>query len=269
MTFSRFIDIVWKFYRDNGRSFPWRKTHDPYCIFVSEIMLQQTQADRVVEKYRAFIKKYKTVNELARASQRDVLTLWQGLGYNRRALYLMRAAKIITEEYQGKFPKTIPELTALPGIGPYTARAILTFAYNIPSVFIETNIRTVYLYSFFKNAQPKSVSDSVLIKKIEKTVDSNNPREWYSALMDYGTMLKKTKKIKNTASKTYIKQKSFIGSRRQLRGAILRTLVKESSVTLKKISEILKDDTRIQDELISLEKEGFILNKKNTFSLVY
>ncbi len=268
MIFGNFKETIWKFYYKNKRSFPWRKTHDPYRIFVSELMLQQTQADRVVPKYLVFIEKYKTVGDLARASQRDVLTLWQGLGYNRRALYLMRAAKIITEKYGGKFPKTIQELTVLPGIGSYTARAILTFAYNIPNVFIETNIRTVYLYFFFKNAELKSISDNDLMQKIEKTVDNHNPREWYFALMDYGTMLKKIERAKNTASKTYGKQKPFKGSRRQLRGAILRTLVNESSVTFKNMSKILEGDDRIQDELISLEKEGFILNKKNTFSLV-
>lgn len=268
MTFSRFMETVWKFYHENGRSFPWRKTHDPYRIFVSEIMLQQTQADRVVDKYLAFIKKYKTVNNLAKATQREVISLWQGLGYNRRALYLMRAAKIITEKYGGKFPKTIPELTALPGIGPYTARAILTFAYNIPSVFIETNIRTVYLHFFFKNAESKSVSDSDVMQKIEKTVDNHNPREWYWALMDYGTMLKKTQRVKNIASKTYIKQKPFEGSRRQIRGAILRVLVDKPSFAVDKLTQTLNNDTRVVSELESLEKEGFIVRKKNVIYLV-
>lgn len=256
--------IVWDYYALNKRIFPWRETHDPYKIVVSEIMLQQTQADRVVVKYNAFIKKWPTVQKLARADLRDVLKEWSGLGYNRRGKNLWLLAKEVVANHGGIMPKTISQLEDLPGIGPYTARAIVAFAYNTPSPFIETNIRAVFIYFFFPDSENK-IADAELFPLIEKAVDTENPREWYYALMDYGAYLKKNKLSTNVRHKNYRTQTKFKGSLREARGAIMRELV-VSQTTLRKLKEKIKlPETRIAAALDALTKEGIIRKKGATF----
>lgn len=198
-------------------------------------MLQQTQAPRVVEKYNSFIQQFPTLKKLNDASTKDVLAAWQGLGYNRRALYIKSITKI---------PKTYAELVELPGIGPNTAGSILAFAYNIPHPFIETNIRSVYIHFFFKNKT--DVHDRDIMPLIEKTLDQKNPREWYYALMDYGALLKKTTNP-SQKSRHYKKQSTFKGSHRQKRGEVLRLLL-EKPQDLKQYGDVVHE----------LEKEGFI-----------
>ncbi len=236
-----FTSSIWSHYKKHRRSFPWRERISPYRILVSEIMLQQTQANRVVKKYNAFIKKFPTLKKLNAAKNEDVLRAWQGLGYNRRALYLKSITKI---------PKTYEELVELPGIGPNTAGSILAFAYNIPHPFIETNIRSVFIHFFFKN------KERVHDKLVKETLDHKNPREWYYALMDYGAMLKKTE---NPSQKSthYKKQSAFKGSRRQKRGEILRILLDKPD-RLVKYKEIADE----------LEKEGFIKKINKVYYIV-
>ncbi|PCI20330.1 endonuclease III [Candidatus Wolfebacteria bacterium] len=253
----QFQKTIKEYYCLNKRDFPWRKTKNPYHIVVSEIMLQQTQTSRVVKKYREFIKAFPSWKALSNAPQKKVLTLWQGLGYNRRALNLKRMAETVTKEYRGRLPEDSASLESLPGIGPYTAGAIRTFVWNQPHVFIETNIRTVFLHFFFPNK--KNVSDLELFNYIEKTVDTKNPREWYSALMDYGVMLKKEKGNLNTQSKHYRKQTPFKGSDREVRSSILKYVLKEKNVTplhLKK--ELSFNKNKIQQKLDELINEGFL-----------
>jgi A/G-specific adenine glycosylase len=162
---KEFRRIVLKHWKENGRhKLPWRRTHDPYKILVSEVMLQQTQVDRVVPYYKAFIKKFPTVRILAKAKLSEVLKLWSGLGYNRRAKYLRDAALAVVEKHSGKFPTEYEALRKLPGIGDYTARAVRVFAFNERDVLIETNVRTAYLHHFFANA--KSVHDKELLPLI-------------------------------------------------------------------------------------------------------
>lgn len=183
----QFVRTIKSFYKKEGRhDLPWRQTTDPYKILVSEIMLQQTQVSRVLEKYKQFLKAFPTAKILAQAPQAEVVKLWSGLGYNRRARFLHQCAKEITVLKQ--FPKTVEDLEKLPGIGHYTARAVATFAFNQPHVFIETNIRTVFVYHFFP--KKKAVSDTDILKLVEHTLDTKNPRQWYWALMDYGSYLK-------------------------------------------------------------------------------
>lgn len=235
MTSTAFIKEIYSYYKKHRRSFPWRERISPYRVLVSEIMLQQTQAPRVVEKYNSFIKRFPTLKKLNAASTKDVLSAWQGLGYNRRALYLKNITHI---------PKTFEELVKLKGIGKNTAGSILAFAYNIPHPFIETNIRSVFIHFFFKNKD--QVHDREIMELIEKTLDHKNPREWYYALMDYGAMLKKTI---NPSQKSmhYKKQSAFYGSHRQKRGEVLRILLNKPDKLL---------DHR--DIATELEKEGFI-----------
>ena len=254
---------------------PWRPpllkirrddTLNSYRVLISEIMLQQTQVDRVIPKYKAFIKAFPTYKRLSDASFRDVLTLWHGLGYNRRALNLKRTAEIITKKYNGKLPQTREELEALPGIGPYTAGALLAFVYNKPVIFIETNIRTVFLHHFFPTK--KNVHDKDIFPLIEKTLNTKNPRRWYYTLMDYGAELKRTVGNPNTRSTHYTKQSRFKGSTRELRAKILR-LITESPRTQNELIKTLKlSEQKISGPLKTLQKDGLIEKKKRRFHVV-
>ncbi|MBX2866657.1 A/G-specific adenine glycosylase [Candidatus Kaiserbacteria bacterium] len=246
---QQFVRTVRAFYKKSGRhTLPWRKTKNPYRILVSEIMLQQTQVERVLPKYKEFLKVFPTMRELKEASLGDVLRTWQGLGYNRRAQMLHECAKIC----RGALPKTYEELVTLPGIGSYTAGAVMAFAHNVPVPVIETNIRTVYLHHFFENK--KNVSDSAILEKVEKTLDTKNPREWYWALMDYGAFLKKKHGNTNVRSRHYTKQSRFKGSDREIRGAIVRTLAGGKS-----IKELSFDTKRVEEQLEKLVREGMIV----------
>jgi len=264
-----FIQIVQTFYAKNGRhNLPWRKTKNPYRIHLSEVMLQQTQVDRVIPKYKAFLKAFPTVTELANVSLGEVLQQWQGLGYNRRAKMLHNCAKEIVRTCHGTYPSTYQKLCQLPGIGPYTAGAISAFVYNKPVPVIETNIRTVYTHHFFREAT--DISDEEILRYIVVTLDHENPREWYWALMDYGTYLKKEYGSINSRSKHYIKQSNFQGSDRQIRGAIVRTLA-EATRPLSRISLLKKlsnfEDIRIDAQLKGLLEEGMVTKTKQSYHL--
>lgn len=249
---NNFKKTVRTFYKTHGRhTLPWRKTTNPYRILVSEIMLQQTQVDRVVPYYKAFFKKFPTVKALAKAPLSDVLRMWQGLGYNRRAKMLHNAAKEVVNENKGRFPKTYEALVTLPGVGEYTAKAVRTFSYNEPEVVIETNIRTVFLHHFFPKS--KKVSDEKLLPLIEETLDKKNPRDWYAALMDYGSHLKKTVPNPSRKSAHHTNQSPFKGSDREIRGAILRATLKGE-----KLSALPFDRDRIKAQCAALKKEGLI-----------
>lgn len=231
----QFIETVFSYYNHHGRhDLPWRHTTASYRIVVSEIMLQQTQVARVQEKYRSFLYCFPNTKQLATASLADVLRSWQGLGYNRRAKLLKQAAEQIHYTRRGRWPQTYAELCALPGIGPYTAGAVMAFAHNIPIPIIETNIRTVILHHYFP--QVTQVSDSDIRAVVERTLSLDNPRQWYWALMDYGAYLKQTYGGRNQQSKHYHKQSAFKGSVRQLRGTVLRLLTTRSSLQLADIT---------------------------------
>ena len=250
-----FIHTVRAFYEEYGRhTLPWRKTTNVYRILVSEIMLQQTQVDRVIPKYKEFLKAFPTIAALRKASLGEVLTVWQGLGYNRRAKMLHECVKAISTN----LPDTYEGLMKLPGVGPYTAGAVCAFAYNKPVPIIETNIRTVYLHHFFKDK--KSVSDAAIMKKVERTLDRENPRTWYWALMDYGAHLKKT--VGNMKGAAYTKQSTFKGSDREVRGAIVRTLASGEPV---KALPFAKE--RLQLQLQKLVSEGMIEKRGGVYRL--
>jgi A/G-specific adenine glycosylase len=266
MNISDFRQQIFTFYWENKRSFPWRETTDPYAITVSEIMLQQTQTERVVPKYLAFLKCFPTWEALARGSVADVLVLWQGLGYNRRALALKRMAEAVVQNYGGVLPASRDELEAMPGIGPYTAGAILAFAFNQPVVCIETNIRRVFIHHFFSDAE--KVSDKELMPLIEKSVDVKSPREWYHALMDYGAWLAKQMPNPNRRSAHYAKQSTFEGSNRQVRGAVIRALAGSKSLSrLQMYEKMEKPPEELDIILEQLQKEGFIKLEGEKISL--
>ncbi len=237
-------------------------------------MLQQTQVERVVPKYKAFLKRFPNIVSLSEAPLADVLALWSGLGYNRRALYVQRAAKAIVEEYGGTFPKDPEILEKLPGIGPYTARAIATFSYDAPYIFIETNIRRVYIHFFFaKASKNKPIHDKELMPIIERACPAKpgRSRDWYWALMDYGSRLGSTIQNPNRRSAHYTKQSTFKGSVRELRGAFLRACA-EKPVPKKVLfsSSITNDRARaeqalsglIKDGILDLDRRGYVRIKK-------
>lgn len=263
----KFIETVWAYYIEHGRhDLPWRKTTDPYKILVSEIMLQQTQVSRVLPKYQEFLKTFPNTKKLAEAPLGDVLRVWQGLGYNRRAKFLKLAAEAVVSDHKGKWPKSFYELKALPGIGSYTAAAVMNFAYNEPTLLIETNVRTVYLHHFFHNKH--GVPDSDLSPIIERTLDTVRPREWHWALMDYGSHLKATIGNTNVRSKSYKKQSNFKGSDRQIRGAIIRELSKQTLNKQKLRAGLLGiESKRFEKQLISLQKENLIVKRASKYQL--
>jgi A/G-specific adenine glycosylase len=258
MEVKDFRKLVWDFYKRDGRhDLPWRQTNDPYRILVSEVMLQQTQVERVRGYYAAWLKRFPTVKALAKASLADVLTAWQGLGYNRRAKMLHDAAKMVVKEYKGKMPVDPEQLVQLPGVGPYTARAVAAFSQNTDVVFIETNLRTVVLHHFF--LKQEKVTDAEILKVLAAALPKGRSREWYAALMDYGSHLKRSGVKLNAKSKGYAKQSTFAGSGREARGAILKELA-HSSATKTRLLGLFGDDRieQMEPQLAKLLKEGMI-----------
>ncbi|HWB33815.1 MAG TPA: A/G-specific adenine glycosylase [Candidatus Paceibacterota bacterium] len=259
----RLLRDLKSFYKTHARGhLPWRATHDPYKILVSEVMLQQTQVDRVIPFYERFIKKFPTPKKLAEASLADVLSHWQGLGYNRRGKYLWEAGKMLANEgWTGQ---------KLPGVGPYTSAAVEAFAHNKPTVFIETNIRTIFLkYCFRGGAKNILVSDAQILPLVEKALKQSHmePRDFYAALMDYGSFLKTQGLRINSRSKHYTKQSKFEGSYRQLRGAVLRAVLEKP----KTIDELIDITNRAHGDVArvvaNLAGEGIVEIKNKKISV--
>lgn len=258
-------EIIWEYYRQHGRQMPWREpeldgTFDAYKILVSEVMLQQTQVSRVVPKYQSFVAHFPTIQDLSEAPLSAVLNEWSGLGYNRRARYLHEAAKQLAGRPQ---PWGIEALTACKGIGRNTAAAVLTYTYNRPIMFIETNVRTVFIHHFFPAADV--VSDGELMPFVERALDHEHPREWHWALMDYGAHLKTTQGNMSRASKHYAKQSAFHGSQRQIRGQVLR-LLQDQGLTLAQLAGHITD-SRLVAVTKDLTSEGLITKTNKTFHL--
>lgn len=260
-----FQDLILSHYRAYGRDLPWRRTTDPYHILVSEIMLQQTQVERVVVRYFEFLERFPDFESLARAPQSEVLLAWQGMGYNRRAISLQKTARLVVDEYSGNLPADVETLATLPGIGQATAAAICAYAFNMAVVYIETNIRRTFIHFFFQDQ--KGVRDDEILPLVEQTLDRGNPREWYSALMDYGTVLKKRTANPNRRSASYTRQSRFEGSDRQVRGKILALVLEEGTVTEEEVAARVSEDAeRVKRILGDLEKEGFIAESEGTYS---
>lgn len=257
-TVRLFRKIMHQHYRKYGRhDLPWRKTENPYHILVSEIMLQQTQVERVIDKYHEFLRAFPDFQTLARSSPGQVITLWKGLGYNRRALALRKTVLEVTNQFNGTLPSSPEQLVTLPGIGKATAASICAFAFNRPVVFIETNIRRVFIHFFFSDRQ--DVHDDEILPLVEKTLVRSNPRRWYSALMDYGAMMKRTMANPNLKSAHYQRQSPFEGSRRQLRGRVLGEVIKNSGISEPLLVTLLgADPEKVREVLSSLQKEGFL-----------
>jgi A/G-specific adenine glycosylase len=260
-----FREIVWEYYHNNARTMPWRDNHDAHVVMVSEVMLQQTQVERVKPKFEAFLERFPTVKALAEAPLSEVLTLWSGLGYNRRAKFLWQAARMVQYNFNGMMPTTIKELQKLPGVGINTAGAIMAYAYDQPVVFIETNIRTVLFHHFFAS-QIVEVSDKELRELARVTLDTEHPREWYWALMDYGAFLKKSAGGRLHQSKHYKKQSPLKGSLREMRGSILRALTQANCTEISLRTRVQADE-RFEQALAALKLEGMVVQKNDLLCL--
>jgi A/G-specific adenine glycosylase len=265
--------IIYRHYRLYGRKLPWRRTRDPWRILVSEMMLQQTQVSRVQELYGAFVARFPTAKKCAAADAGEVQRLWQGLGYNRRARFLKEAASRIAVEHGGKVPSAMAELTRLSGIGKNTAAAIMAFAFDIPVGFIETNIRAVFLHFYGRGG--KNVSDNDLMPHIEATLDRKDPRSWYYALMDYGVYLKKQYPLLSRQSAHYKAQSKFPGSRRQVRGAVMRVLASSRAAGITGrglLSAVMREKAALREEsareaIAELEREKLIQKIRGRYCL--
>lgn len=289
----RFQKFILHWFRKNRRdTLPWRwnksRPVEPYRILVSEVMLQQTQVLRVLKKYPEFIRAFPTVDDLAGASLRDVLTVWQGMGYNRRAVYLKRTAEILVARHKGKMPDDPRVLQTLPGIGPYTAGAVACFAYNRPAVFLETNIRKVFIHHFFSRQHgiphphlppshrrgkepyrfpppqtgrglgwgfPK-ISDKEILPIAEAALWKNNPRQWHYALMDYGAIELSRESELLARAKSYHKQSRFAGSSRYWRSQIVKYLLKHRNADKHALQRLVPSP--VSPFLISLVKDNLI-----------
>jgi A/G-specific adenine glycosylase len=254
---AAFRRFLMGYYGTHGRDLPWRRTTDPYRILVSEFMLQQTQVERVLSKYPEFLGRFPHVGVLARAPRRDVLLAWQGLGYNRRAIALHDTAKRVDREFRGTIPLDRATLDSFPGIGNATAGAVVVFSTNRPEIFIETNIRRVYIHLFFPDVS--HVRDRDIEPILGKTLLRRRPRDFYYALMDYGSFLKRGPGNPNIRSASYSRQSRFEGSDRQVRGFILRRLLAAGEIPDKVLrSSVPVGRRRLERILLGLSKDGFI-----------
>jgi A/G-specific adenine glycosylase len=261
-----FRDNVISFYRRHKRILPWREKITAYGVFISEVMLQQTQVARVLLKYPAFILRFPDFESLSKAPFERVLREWKGMGYNRRALFLQKSAISLLEKYKGVVPDDPQLIDELPGIGSATAHSIATFIYNKPYVFIETNIRRVFIHHFFVDHE--NIDDAVIMPLIERTVDQKNPRDWYYALMDYGSYLATQVVNPNRRSKHYVRQTPFEDSNRQLRGKILEIML-QRAVVKSDFGPLVPLDQRekLDNVLNQLEKEGFIVKDGEHYTI--
>ena len=301
MTILAFQRAILSWYKTNRRDLPWRNTKDPYKILVSEVMLQQTQVTRVIPKYKEFLKAFPTLESLAKTSDKKLLKTWAGLGYWRRALNLKEAARILVSAQATKFltsprrrfstlakrkspraqnPKSRgdfevrsleslspSDLESLPGIGPYTARAVSCFAFGNAEAFLDTNIRRVYLHFFFPKR--KDIPDEEILKIAEKAVWKKNPREWHYALFDYGATVLKNSGA-NRRSRHYAKQSKFEGSFRSFRTKVVNFLLsqKQNNTPQKTIKALLKESPYPTEKIISsLLKDRLIKQSPTHYSL--
>lgn len=261
-----FIEKVWREGGQRYRELPWRNIDDPYEVLVSEIMLQQTQVSRVEKHWQRFLELFPTLNALAAADVSLVLENWQGLGYNRRALALKRTAERCAAEYGGELPAEEAQLLALPGIGKATAGGVMAFAFQKPTLYLETNVRTVFLHELFPDIE--GVSDKTLEPLVLATCSKNDPRGWYYALLDYGAYLKSITVNPSRRSKHYTKQSTFEGSKRQKRAELVRIVLANPGISVEEAKQALdrfeqeKGRPPVEDDLFinlieSLTTEGF------------
>jgi A/G-specific adenine glycosylase len=264
-SYQEFRRLVLDHYNTQGHTYPWRETFDPYCITVSEFMLQQTQTSRVVPFYTRFILDLPTWEALSKTSLQHVLTLWNGLGYNRRAKALYECAQVVMTSYQGTLPNDVPTLMSLPGIGKYTAAALQAFIWQKKVLMIETNIRSALIAHFFSDRI--EVRDFELEEILSNVLERSNPRIWYYALMDYGKFVKSHSPSLHQVSAHYRKQSPFRGSLREVRGALIRELTRGDQLIAHLHKKLPFDSFRIDDAIKSLQEDQLVKKVEDTLTL--
>ena len=265
-TVRSFRRVVWDHYGACGRAMPWRETRDPWRILVSEVMLQQTQVDRVLPKYQAFFERFPDAGALAQAELADVFRVWRGLGYNRRAVWLREAAKAVVHDHAGLVPRDREALVSLKGIGPATSAGVLVFAYGEPVVYLETNVRAAMLHCFFPERD--EVRDAEVAEVVEATLDRADPRHWYYALMDVGSAIKRVHDNPSRKSAHHRAQGPFEGSDRQVRGRVLGSLVEATTLELPAlVEETGTESARLETVLGDLERDGLIVLEGGSYRI--
>lgn len=252
-----FRKMIFSWWQGNRRDLPWRRTHDPYRILISEVMLQQTQVSRVLPIYNKFLDEFPDVHTLASASPAHVLKLWKGMGYNRRALYLQKTAMTVSAKYGGKFPADVSLLESLPGIGLYTAAAIAVFAFNKQLAVVDTNVRQIITHFFFDGTKQKP---AVITLAAYQLLPKGRAWEWHQALMDYGALALKSQLPRRRKSNSPIVP--FLQSKRFFRGRIIDRLREGQVARTAYIRELEKvyDKPRafFQDIIAALVHEGMV-----------
>ena len=271
---SRRALFAW--YEPRRRAYPWRATRDPYRILVSEVMLQQTQASRVVSVYRDFIRSFPSVRALAHASRRDVVSAWGGLGYNRRAIALANAARRVVEEHGGRIPTDPTAMCSLPGVGPYTSAAVASIAFGEPVAAIDTNVRRIVsrVFDGTDDATPARVRELA-----DAWLDLSDPGGWNQALMDLGREVCRPRprcgvcplgpSCRSVAlgvepSPPRPRPEPFEGSMRQVRGAVVRALRDRPSATIAALAEITGlDAERVAEAVRRMTDEGLLESRRD------
>lgn len=267
---EEFSATVWERGRELYRDLPWRDTHDPYAILLSEVMLQQTQVSRVMGRWEQWLETFPTIADLASAPLPPVLELWQGMGYNRRALNLKRCAEEVVAMHDGVVPSDKKALLGLPGIGPSTSAGVRVFAFRQPDMYLETNVRAVFIHELFPGRE--SVADKELVSLVEATCPQDvRVRAWYYALLDYGAYLKKTMPNPTRRSKHYTRQSKFEGSHRQKRAYLLRRVIDDALSTEDLARDLAQSERasgrqepsveEVRAILDELEREGFVMRR--------
>lgn len=267
---EEFSATVWERGRELYRDLPWRDTHDPYAILLSEVMLQQTQVSRAMGRWEQWLETFPTIADLASAPLPPVLELWQGMGYNRRALNLKRCAEEVVAMHDGVVPSDKKALLGLPGIGPSTSAGVRVFAFRQPDMYLETNVRAVFIHELFPGRE--SVADKELVSLVEATCPQDaRVRAWYYALLDYGAYLKKTMPNPTRRSKHYTRQSKFEGSHRQKRAYLLRRVIDDALSTEDLARDLAQSERasgrqepsveEVRAILDELEREGFVMRR--------
>lgn len=255
--------LFFPYYLEKARDLPWRKTEDPYAILVSEIMLQQTQVPRVIEKYKAWIRRFPTHFGFSSSRYADNFAVLTGLGYNRRALYLKQCADEIVKIRH--FSHNTRSTQKLPGIGPHTSQSICVFVCDQPHPLIETNVRTIYIHHFF--ADKTSCWWWWIIATCCRLYGSDNPRKWFNALMDYGTFLKEQMPNPSRKSTGYVKQ-SPRTVLCEVRGWILKQLSTKLEITSMRLKLVLVLMIPVsQRPFLGLVKDGLITDNNQLYCL--
>src|SRR3989344_778504 len=284
-----FSEKLLSWYSQHKRDLPWRTNHSPYYILVSEFMLQQTQVPRVVEKFKEFLGRFPTFQDLAKASTAEVIESWSGLGYNRRALLLHKFAQEVCEKHDGEIPQRKEQLQELPGIGPYTTGAILSFAYNLPEPAIDVNVRRIYLRFFQGKDQGLPMGkkeEQELYQLAKRSIPENKSKDFHSALMDFGSSvctrnnpscnqcplqksctffpLYKNDKENSLFVMERKKEQGITENGKHIPNRIFRGRIvefarknKEKELLIEELGKVIKKDYKIQDEewLLSLLKK--------------